>query len=199
MNLLSGLLANEGLADFAAREPTLAQFLGLLRAQLADERAGAPPRGGEGPLTGSVLARLQAHPLASSARFIAYPSWLWRQMTAAIPPARSPGRRGDAIWVEALEVSDQTVIVPNEASDDPRVMLFAPDKRDDNSMLLETVAADPPYETLYQELRPCTPRTTIGEDRLPIANCDNHSCAGTCKPEWSIAASGLWHYVCECE
>jgi hypothetical protein len=199
VNLLSGMLGNEDLAITAARQqPTLAEFLGLLRALLDDGRADAIQGLGAAPLTGSVLAGLQEHPLASAARFIAYPNWLWRQMTTAIRPARSSDLDEDAIWVEALEVSDQTVIVPNEESGVPRLMLFAPDRRDDGSVLLETVVADPPYEELYHQPRPCTPRTTFDDRGQPIANCDNHSCSGTCKPEWSITSTGLWRYDCPC-
>lgn len=198
MNLITELFANEKLALTMAKERyTLAHLLQLLfdTKELED----LEPRPGELlSMRGRVRPELQDHELARVAHFVSLPSTVWNEAMAEVPE-RWPSRHEERsfTWLEAWYVEDTAVLLPNDGSEDPSLMLFAPNDLPDGSTVLNAVAIWPPYAEVQAVLQPCKPWTKW-RDGKPVQRCRNESCTGQCRPgKWYLEENRMV-YDCAC-
>jgi hypothetical protein len=192
MNILLRMLANPPFASYViARQPSLAELAGDLRAQpeLAHDF------GADQYLVGSVLpAELEVDPLAQRAQFVLLPVDAWQQLVAGFPRVEPPTNY-TGTWVAGRQAADRMIVLPDDRSEEPYLMLYAPEYQE-SRVCLEIARAAAPYSTLEQLDEPCRDCYKL-EQGWHVEHCENRNCSEDCSPKsWIEDDNEVFKCIC---
>jgi hypothetical protein len=191
MNILLRMLANPPFASYVIeRQPSLAELAGDLRAQPELARN----FGVDQYLAEPFPAELEVDPVAQQAQFILLPVDAWQQLVDGIPRVESPIDY-TGTWVAGRRVADRIVVLPDDRSAEPYLMLYVPEYQE-SRVCLEVARAAAPYSAAGRVNEQCK-ECYKPEQEWHLEHCENRNCHEDCSPKsWIENDNEVFKCIC---